>query len=707
MSDNLEAARALIERLLPGYGGQFALGDVPCEDGCEVWELGAQEGRPALRGSTPVAIACALNAYLEGELHACISHCGSRLELPERLPVPAKGTRRVIRQRRRAYMNYCTVSYSAAWWGWEEWEREIDMMALKGINMPLSVVGAEAVWYYTLLDMGYDDEAARGFICGPAHLAWFLMGNLQSYGGPVLRQRIERRAELGRRIIERELELGMMPIQHGFAGFVPRDLGERFRGAAVGLKPKWCAFDETAQLDPTDPLFERMAGAYYRQLERLMGAHHHYAVDPFHESEPPVDTPEYLRAVGGVIARTLRAFDPEAECVMQSWSIRRDVLEGMGNLPVMILDFNGGCERSEGWWGRPFLLGNLHNFGGRINLHGDIGMIAQNRFSELAGRYPNISGTGLFMEGIGQNPLYYDLAFHALTAPEPVALDEWLDDYALRRYGESESARRAVHVLASAVYRPGTNGVESSSMLAARPALECKKSGPNAGFDIPYPQAELLEAFRLLLGDADRLGRSEGYRYDVADVGRQLLSNLAQSVQRRWADAFRRGDRAEFERQAARFIGILEDADALLATREEFSFDRWLSAARAADPEPEQQALNVRGAATLVTIWGPDEPEIFDYAWREWSGLIRRFYLPRWRRFLDMLRARLERGEPYDEQGLEQVYGREAFRANGFYDSLADLEREFARDGLPDGAQSREDTVALARKLIIKYGDFD
>ena len=115
----------------------------------------------------------------------------------------------------------------------------------------------------------------------------------------------------------------------------------------------------------------------------------------------------------------------------------------------------------------------------------------------------------------------------------------------------------------------------------------------------------------------------------------------------------------------------------------------------------------MRGAATLVTIWGPDEPEIFDYAWREWSGLIRRFYLPRWRRFLDMLRARLERGDPYDEQGLEQVYGREAFRANGFYDSLADFEREFARDGMPDGARSREDTVALARKLIIKYGDFD
>ena len=707
MTSFVESTRGMIERLLPGCGAQFALEQIPAENGYDVWEMDARGGRPVLRGNNPVSVACALNAYLEDEIGACISRSGSNIPLPEVLPAPRAAVRRVIRQRRRAYMNYCTISYSAAWWCWDEWEREIDLMALKGINMPLTVVGAEAAWYYTLLDMGYDDEAARRFICGPAHLAWFLMGNLQSYGGPVLKSRIDRRAELGRRIIERELELGMMPIQHGFAGFVPTDIKERFPEAKVGMKPEWCAFPETAQLDPTDPLFTRVAGCYYDNTRRLFGAHHHYAVDPFHESQPPIDTPEYLRQAGKAIADSILAFDKDAECVMQSWSIRRDVLEGMGELPVMILDFNEGCEKTEGWWGRPFIVGNLHNFGGRINLHGDLPLIASNKFSEFAKKYPNISGSGLFMEGIGQNPLYYDLAFRALTAPEPIDMDAWLERYAERRYGKSRVAADAAKLFAHTVYCAGTNGVEKSSMLAARPALDCKKSGPNAGFEIPYAQADLAKAFEMLLSEADRLKGSDGYLFDIVDIGRQLLSNLAQSVQKRWAAAFKRGDAEEFKKESQRFLEIFADADELLCACGDRSFDKWLSMAAAADPEPEQKRMNMQGAATLVTIWGPDEPTIFDYAWREWSGLIARYYLPRWRMFIDMLSEKLARGEQYSEQGLKQVHEREAFRANDFYDRLAEFELSFARGNWGHAPEKSVDAVEQARKLLGKYGGFE
>ena len=63
-------------------------------------------------------------------------------------------------------MNYCTFSYSARWWDWERWEREIDYMAMRGINMPLSIVGYEAVLFYTLRDLGYTDDGALNFISG-------------------------------------------------------------------------------------------------------------------------------------------------------------------------------------------------------------------------------------------------------------------------------------------------------------------------------------------------------------------------------------------------------------------------------------------------------------------------------------------------------------------------------------------------------------
>ena len=43
----------------------------------------------------------------------------------------------------RYFFNYCTFSYSMAWWDWTQWERMIDWMALKGINLPLAATGQE------------------------------------------------------------------------------------------------------------------------------------------------------------------------------------------------------------------------------------------------------------------------------------------------------------------------------------------------------------------------------------------------------------------------------------------------------------------------------------------------------------------------------------------------------------------------------------
>lgn len=44
-------------------------------------------------------------------------------------------------------MNVCTFGYSYAHWDWKRWEREIDWMALNGINMPLAFVGYLLVSY--------------------------------------------------------------------------------------------------------------------------------------------------------------------------------------------------------------------------------------------------------------------------------------------------------------------------------------------------------------------------------------------------------------------------------------------------------------------------------------------------------------------------------------------------------------------------------
>ena len=127
----------------------------------------------------------------------------------------------------------------------------------------------------------------------------------------------------------------------------------------------------------------------------------------------------------------------------------------------------------------------------------------------------------------------------------------------------------------------------------------------------------VLRAQSELLKDADRLASSKPYRFDIVDVQRQMMTNLGQLVHKKAAEAFTARDKSAFALHSGRFLDLLEDMDELLATRPEYSFDRWLTAARSWGETEAEKDLMERDATSLVTIWGADgDPRIFDYAWR-------------------------------------------------------------------------------------------
>lgn len=394
-SSPVRAVYDLIERVTPGYSPQCQLELIKSVDGADLFEIASRKGKVLLRGTSQVALASAFNHYLKYTCNAHLSWQGDQLDLPEKLPLPKKKTRTTVNGRYRVYLNYCTVSYSAAWWDWERWQREIDYMAMNGINMPLTVVSLEAVWYNTLLRHGFSD-----------------------------------------------IKLGMQPIQQGFSGYVPRELRSKYPRAKIPLQPSWCGYKGAAQLDPTDSLFQTFGRDFLDEMAALYGAHGVYAADPFHESAPPVNTPEYLSAVGHAIHKMFKEFDSDAVWAMQAWSLREPIVKAVPKSDLLILDLNGqNIYNTGGFWGYPAIVGNLHNFGGRINLHGDLPLLASNQYVAAKKKYPNVIGSGLFMESIEQNPVYYELAFEMPLHADSVDISRWLSDYARRRYGaESQSA---------------------------------------------------------------------------------------------------------------------------------------------------------------------------------------------------------------------------------------------------------------------------
>jgi alpha-N-acetylglucosaminidase len=704
-----DSARGLIQRMVPGHADQIVVESIPAEDGRDVFEIESIKDKVVLRGNNGVGVASALNHYLKTVAHCHLSWCGDQLNLPPVLPpVPAK-IRVTNPHRYRVMFNYCTLSYSAAWWDWQRWERELDFLAMNGINAPLGMIGLEGVWYNTLLKHGFTDEEARSFLVGPGFFAWQWMTNIEGHGGPLPKPWIDQRVKLGRQWMARARELGMTPIQQGFSGNVPRLLKQKHPEAAIALQPSWCGFHGSAQLDPTDPFFKTLGKTFMEENIKLFGNSHLWAADPFHESSPPKPGADYLNAVGKSIHALMKEVDPKAVWAMQAWSIRSEISCAVPKGELLVLDLGG--TRND-FWGHDFVKGQLHNFGGRINLHGDLRDIAGNPFAVTAKNNPQCVGMGVFPEAIMQNPVFYDCVYDMIWRDAPADIDGWLHDYATRRYGAvSDKADAAWRILLNdGPYKRGTSEVESSSMIAARPALFCKKSGPNEGFRIPYQPLKLLEAADLLLQESSKLGSSQAYQYDVVDLTRQILSNYAQVLHQEIRLAYLTRNKALFEARTTAFHQLLADVDTLLASRTEFLFGKWLADARALGTTPDESKQYAWNAAMQVTIWGPatdksgEQVEIFDYSWREWSGLIGEYYLPRWRKFHTMLGQSIDKGDYRDP--APQVYGRESLRANPFYSDLADWEIAFTRnppENLPSVPQG--DSIALATALLMKYCD--
>ncbi len=90
--------------------------------------------------------------------------------------------------------------------------------------------GLESVYLETFRGEGYSDEEIRRWLVFPSHQPWQWMANLEGFERPVPAEVLKRRLELGRRIVARMRELGIVPVVPGYYGIVPGDYAQRTQG---------------------------------------------------------------------------------------------------------------------------------------------------------------------------------------------------------------------------------------------------------------------------------------------------------------------------------------------------------------------------------------------------------------------------------------------------------------------------------------------
>ena len=655
-----------------------------------------------IRGNSWVNIAVGINWYLKHHAGIHISWNNMNVKLPAVLPVVKQKERHETDLKLRYNFNYCTFSYTMAFWDWNRWQKEIDWMALHGINMPLAAVGTESVWRNMLLKLGYSEEEVGKFIAGPAFLAWWEMNNLEGWGGPLPLSWYKQQEALQKKILARMKEMGMKPVLPGYCGMVPHDAKQKL-GLNVTDAGRWNSYQRPANLSPTDSRFAEIADLYYKELTRLYGKSDYYSMDPFHESgnDAAVD---YGKA-GEALMSAMKRANPHTIWVVQGWNEnpRPQMIANLKVGDLLVLDlfsesrqnFKDFCtgentsgtgkkdfstSKKEGIYGKhQWLFCLLENFGGNVGLHGRMDQLLNNFYlatgkkdtpkqenSSLLTLHSSLKGWGFTMEGSENNPVMFELMSELPWRAEKITKEDWIREYCYARYGVHDATiEKAWILLAQSIYNCPKGNIQQGtheSIFCARPSLNSYQVSTWSLMSNYYDPEDTRQAAILLTSVAEKYRGNNNFEYDLVDICRQALADQGRKQYLKTMADYKSFSRQEFKKDSDRFLKMILLQDKLLGTRQEFRLEHWIEEARNLGKTAEEKDLYEWNARVQITTWGnricADNGGLHDYGHKEWQGLLKDFYYLRWSTFMKSLASQLslQNTPRIDWYGLEEPW---------------------------------------------------
>jgi hypothetical protein len=345
--------------------------------------------------------------------------------------------------------NMVTFGYTSTWWDWARWERELDWMALHGVNLPLAFVGQEYVWIQAFAQYGIQPEEMERWFAGPAFLPWQRAGNVQGFGGPLPMAWIIDQRDLQRKILQRMKQLGMTPVLPCFAGHVPAAARRAWPDGHYTTVPAWNRFPpqyaDVLVVDPSDVAFAQISAAFMKALSETYGLTSYYSCDTFNEDDPPTDDPDYLRNASRAVVNGITRSDPDGVWLLQAWLFSpghfpwwqvpgrvESYLSGAPRDRLLVLDLHAEdgslALLFDNFYGRASIWCLLHNYGGVRGMYGNLSRVATGPFEDLVRDGSTVVGMAFTPESIEQNPVVYELMtenfFSApVTAERALAMD--------------------------------------------------------------------------------------------------------------------------------------------------------------------------------------------------------------------------------------------------------------------------------------------
>ncbi|KAH9517193.1 Multidrug resistance-associated protein 4, variant 2 [Dermatophagoides farinae] len=572
----------------------------------------------------------------------------------------------IIRDKFRYYQNTCTASYSNVWWQWSRWQREIDWMALHGINLPLAFNGQEIVYRRTFQRFNMSTKEIDDYFTGPAFLAWNRMGNIQTWSGPLSEHWHQYQHQLQLQILKRMRNFGMYPVVPGFAGHVSRHLKSHLKTFAnISRLTDW---NHTYFLEPEDPNFIKVGKVFVEEYIKLYGTDHFYNIDLFNEETPGSNDPAYLRKCSKNVYESISAADPQAIWIMQGWLFlfessfwkQKQVEAFVTSVPsgrMIILDLFSEIipvyQTFNGYYDQPFIWCMLHNFGGTHGMYGALNRINDELY-RVRNSYKNFLGIGLTMEGIEQNDIVYDYMTETSWYDRAPDMIEWFSHYVRRRYGfmdkflETELLDQAWQLLRISVYTDPI-GIRNHGRyvitMVPKPGLHSQLS---------YNPLNLTEAVKLMVKfvnlnsksetTREQLLSSETFVYDLVDMNRQALQLIFDYHYKQLDVAWIEQNESKLMMAMEKMKNILELMEQILQSSQHWLLYNWINNARSIANNSKERDYNEWQARNQITSWGPND-NIVDYAAKQWSGMFQYYYTPRWLFYFNYLQTMMAKNQ--------------------------------------------------------------
>ena len=560
----------------------------------------------------------------------------------------------VTQFRDHQYFNVVTYGYTLAYWGKDRWRQELDWMALHGVDMPLMLVGSEAIYRKVFMeDFGLSKADVDEWEVGPAHLPWFRMGNLagNSFDGPLGEEWTENQRKLAHYLLKEMRDLGMKPICPAFGGFVPKAFSTKVGTTSEDTGWSWMPTNfRNYRLSPGSTYFVEVGKAFMKRWEEEYGVGQYYLSDSFNEMRVPSSTTTLTQYGKNIFSIIQSSQNPNSVWVTQGWTFCYQYNEwGKSRFDALTQTVPGDRfinlymspeyaeiystprdydVRYQGFNGKGWNYTLLPNMGGRNFWTGNLSKYAKTYLEDLykMTNRDNLVGYGMTPEGIENNDLVYELIADAgWTNPgKTIDLNSWMKQYSNARYGSYPQAMQDLHaMLRKTVY----NTYKDDRRFAWQYARVGISSGNGvgaslnntffAGIEKLFSNAEDLKAVNTPLLESELIEAAAMY------VGAKI-DRLSQEIKSKASD------KAECARLIACLEDLMLDFDAALELHPTWNLKRW--EAMAQEGYSKDAIRNAVNARRLLTVWYGDhkkDEDVQDYACRIWGGLMRDYYCPR------------------------------------------------------------------------------